>query len=447
MDIQEFQKKVFEQGQEHHFREMELFYSSTKSTSVKVADGEVKSYSITEQGGISFRGIYQNKMGYSFTEKFDDQSIKLLVMEAMENAQVIEMDDQEELFSGAAHYESLNRHSNDIVNVSPQDLIAAAFEMENTALAADVCVKKVIQSSVAKTEGEIIIANTKGLHCHGKYTNLSAGIYLMASDGEQTTTGGEYDFTLKNPKKLDVKKIAETAAQEAISKLGAGSIETGNYPIIFRYDTATQLINSFISVFSGQVVEKGFSRLQGKLGEKIAGNNITLIDDPLQEETPGGAAFDAEGYPTKKLPLIKDGILLSFMHNRKTAKKAGTVSTGHGAKSGYSGVVSVGPHNVYLEPGQTSLADLIGKTNHGILIVELQGTNAGINTVSGDFSLSAIGFLIEDGKQGRPVNQITVSGNLYELLYQVEELGNDVSIKGTVSSPSIKVRSLTIAGN
>ena len=81
------------------------------------------------------------------------------------------------------------------------------------------------------------------------------------------------------------------------------------------------------------------------------------------------------------------------------------------------------------------------------MIVELQGTNAGINTVSGDFSLSAIGFLIEDGKQGRPVNQITVSGNLYELLYQIKELGNDVSIKGTVSSPSIKVRSLTIAGN
>ncbi|WP_378956232.1 TldD/PmbA family protein [Pelosinus sp. sgz500959] len=447
MDIQEFQKKLFAKGKERDFSEMEIFYSSTKSTSVKVVDQEVKNYVITEQGGISFRGLYHNKMGYSFTEKFDEESIDLLVTEAMENAKVIELDDQEELFSGADHYESLTRYSESIAKFPPKDLIAAAFEMENTALAANALVKKVIQSSVAKSEGETIIANTKGLHCQSTYTNLSAGIYLMASDGKQTTTGGEYDFTLKNFADLNVKKVAETAAQEAVAKLGADSIATGNYPIIFRYDTATELINSFISIFSGEVVEKGFSRLQGKLGEKIAGDHITLIDDPWQEDTPGGAAFDAEGYPTKKLALIKDGTLLNFMHNRKTAKKAGAESTGHAAKSGYSGVVSVGPHNVYLKPGQISLADLIEKTDQGILIVELQGTNAGINTVSGDFSLSAIGFLIENGKQGRPINQITVSGNLYELLYQIEDIANDLQIKSTVSSPSIKVRSLTIAGN
>lgn len=446
MDIQDFQKKLFEKGQENHFGDMELFYSSTKSTSVKVVDHEVKSYMITEQGGISFRGIYHNKMGYSFTEKFDEESMDLLVTEAMENAEVIEMDDQEELFPGADHYATLNRHSEDIVKISPQELITGAFEMENAALAENSLVTKVIQSSVAKSEGEILIANTKGLHCHSKYTNLSAGIYLMASDGKQTTTGGEYDFTLKNSAALNFKEIAKTAAGEAVSKLGADSIETGNYPIIFRYDTATQLINSFITIFSGEIVEKGFSRLQGKLGEKIGGNNITLLDDPLQEETPGGTSFDAEGYPTKKIELIKDGVLLSFMHNLKTAKKAGTYSTGHAAKNGYNGVVSVGPHNVYLQPGQVSLPDLIEKTNNGILIVELQGTNAGINTVSGDFSLSAMGFLIENGTQGRAINQMTVSGNVYELLHHVEEIANDLQIKSTVSSPSIKVKSLTVAG-
>lgn len=446
MDIQEFQKKLFQKGQEHDFGEMEIFYSSTKSTSVKVVDHEVKNYVITEQGGLSFRGNYHHKMGYSFTEKFDEQSIDLLVIEAMENAVVIEMDDQEELFPGADHYESLHRYSKDVADFSPHELIAAAFEMENTALAESTLIKKVIQSSVAKSEGETIIANTKGLYCHSNYTNLSAGIYLMASDGQQTTTAGEYDFTLTDSQAVNFKEIAGRAAQEAVAKLGADSIETGNYPIIFRYDTATQLLNSFISVFSGEVVEKGFSRLQGKLGKKIAGHNITLIDNPLQEATPGGTSFDAEGYPTQELALIKEGTLLHFMHNRKTAKKAGTESTGHAAKNGYSGVVSVGPHNVYLQPGQASLADLIGKTDRGILLVELQGTNAGINAVSGDFSLSAIGFLIENGKQGRPINQITVSGNLYELLYQIEEIGDDLQIKSAVSSPSFKVKSLTIAG-
>lgn len=447
MDIQDFQQRLFKKGRESGFHDMEIFYSATKSTSVKVLEQEIKNYGITEQGGISFRGIYQNKMGYSYTEKMDNQSIDLLVAEARENAQVIEMDDQEELFAGADHYPVLQRYSEAVAHISPQKLIATAFEMENAALQAHSLVKQVIQCSVAKSEGEIMIANTKGLHCHSKYTNLSAGIYLKASDGKQTATGGEYDFTLKDFAKINVKKIAEAAVQEAVSKLGADSIATGNYPIIFRYDTATQLVNAFVGIFSGEVVEKGFSRLEGKLGEKIACDHITMIDDPLAQDTPGAAAFDAEGYPTKKLTLIKEGTLLSFMHNLKTAKKAGTESTGHAAKSGHSGVVSVGPHNFYVQPGKTSLTELIGKTENGILIVELQGTNAGINTVSGDFSLYAIGFLIEKGVLGRPINQITVSGNLYEMLHNIEEVANDLQIKGTVSSPSIKVKSLTVAGN
>lgn len=446
MNIQEFKDTLFANGREQGFTDMEIFYAASKSTNVTVLKQEVKNYVIAEQGGISFRGLYEGKMGYSYTEKIDEKSITLLVSEAIENAQVIEMADQEELFGGGEKYETLHRYTEAVANIAPQELIAAALTMEKAALAANPLVKQVINCSVAKSEGETLIENTQGLHCHEKYTNVSAGVYLMASDGEQTATAGEYDFSLKDFRELNVQEIAEKAAGEAVSKLDVDSIETGNYPIIFRYDTATQLLRAFASVLSGETVEKGFSRLQGKLGENIGGKNITLIDDPLMEDVPGGATFDAEGYPTKKLELIKEGTLLSFMHNRKTAKKAGTKSTGNAGKSGYNGTVSVGPHNLYLQPGYGSLEDLMDNVDRGIFIVELQGTNAGINTVSGDFSLSAIGFLIEKGKLGRGINQITVSGNLYEMLNHIEEIANDLQIKSSVSSPSIKVKSLTIAG-
>ena len=446
MDIQDFQKKVFEKGKDCGFGDMEIFYSSNKSNAVNVLNHEVKSHVITEQGGVSFRGIYNNNMGYSYTEKIDEKSIDFLVVEAMGNADIMGIDDQEELFAGADHYETLHRYSEAVANVSPQQLIDAAFLMENTALAASPLVKNVIQCVVAKSEGETIIRNTKGLSCHSKYTNLSAGIYLMASDGKQTATGGEYDFTLQDLSKLNFKEIADTAAKEAVSKLGADSILTGNYPIVFRYDTATQLVRSFVNNLSGEVVEKGFSKLQGKLGEKIAGDNITLIDDPLMEDVPGATVFDAEGYPTRKNELIKAGKLLHFMHNRKTGKKAGRSSTGNAEKSSYSASVSVGPHNLYLQPGDVSLSEIIATTDEGIFIVELQGTNAGINAVSGEFSLYGMGFLIEQGKLGRPINQITVAGNLYEMLNNVEAIANDLHIKDTVSSPSIKVSLLTVSG-
>ena len=446
MNIQDFQQILFAKGKDSGFGDMEIFYSANKSTSVHVLHQEVKSYVITEQGGVSFRGLYNNKMGYSYTEKIDEKSIDFLLMEAMDNAQIMEVEDQEELFAGADHYVVLQRYSQALANVSPQELIDTALTMEQTALAANVLVEKVIQCATAKSEGETIIANTKGLNCHSAYTNLSAGIYLMASNGKQTATGGEYDFTLQDLSKLNFKEIAETAAKEAVSKLDADSILSGNYPIIFRYDTATQLIRALIDNLSGEVVEKGFSRLQDKLGEKIAGDNITIVDDPLMADVPGAAAFDAEGYPTKKNELIKEGTLLRFMHNRKTGRKAGTESTGHAKKSNYSAPVSVGPHNLYLQPGPAALCEIIESTEQGIFIVELQGTNAGINPVSGEFSLYAMGFFIDKGVLGRPINQITVAGNLYEILNNIEAIANDLHIKDNVSSPSIKVKSLTISG-
>jgi len=446
VEIQEFQRKLFKIGQDRGFGDMEIFYSSNKSTSVNVLDHEVKSYVITEQGGVSFRGLYHSKMGYSYTEKIDEKSIEFLVTEAMANAEIMEMDDQEELFAGVDHYATLHRYSEAVATISPEQLIESALAMENTALAASPFVKRVIQCATIRSEGETIIVNTKGLNCHSKYTNLSAGVYLMASDGKQTATGGEYDFTLQDISKLNFTEIAEIAAKEAVSKLAADSIETGNYPIIFRYDTATQLVRAFVNNLSGEVVEKGFSRLQGKLGEKIAGENVTIVDDPLMEDVPGAATFDAEGYPTRKNELIKDGNLLRFMHNLKTGKKAGSPSTGHAGKSSYSAPVSVSPHNLYLQPGAASLAEIVTSTDKGIFIVELQGTNAGINPVSGDFSLYAMGFVIEKGVLGRPIHQITVAGNLYEILHNIEAIANDLHIKDTISSPSIKVKLLTVAG-
>ena len=446
MDMQDFQTKLFAKAKTSGFLEMEIYYSATKSTTVNVLHHEVKSYGITEQKGVSFRGIYKEKMGYSYTEKIDEGSIELLVTEAMENAESIEMDDKEELYAGAQRYETVNQYAEEVTNISPQALIETAFTMENTALQANPFVKRVIQCSVAKSEGERLIANTKGLHCTAKYTNVSAGIYLMANDGTQTATGYESDFTWKDFGDINSKEIAEKAAKEALSKLGADSIDTGNYPIILRYDTATQLLNSFVGNFSGEVVEKGFSRLQGKLGEKIAGDNITIIDDPFMPNAPGATAFDGEGYPTRRNHLVKEGILQSFLHNRKTAKNAGTESTGNAVKGGYSAPLSVGPHNLYIQPGSATLTDLIQNMEKGIFIVELQGTNAGINAVSGDFSLSAIGFLVENGKIGRPINQITLAGNLYEVLHNIEVVADDLHVKGTVSSPSLKITALTVSG-
>lgn len=425
---------------------MEIYYSFSNNISVNVLDNKIENYKISEGSGLSLRGIRNDSMGYAYTEKLDEKSIDFLIKEAKENAEILKNAAVEELFEGAAQYANLDHYSESIINLQPQELIRAALEMENIALKADLRIKEIISCNVSKSQGEIVIANTKGLNCRSKYAYISGSIYLMAGDGEQTSTGFEYDFTLRDISELDIHKIANKAAKDAVSKLGADSIDSGDYTVIFRNDTATELLGSFIGNFSGEIVEQGFSKLKDKLGEKIAGVNITIIDDPLMKTSPNAQAFDDEGYPTRKIELVKDGILLSFMHNRKTAKKAGTESTGNAARDGYYGDVSVGPHNLYLKPGEESFDEIMRNTKKGILIVELQGVDNGTNALSGDISLLSNGFLIENGKIGRPINQIVVSGNMYEILNNIEEIASDLRIQSSVTSPTIKVKSLAVSG-
>ncbi|CEG29389.1 TldD/PmbA family protein [Bacillus sp. B-jedd] len=447
MDIRGFQTELFKRGKEQGFSEMEIYFSSNKAISISVFQREIEEYTIIEQGGVSFRGLYNGQMGYSYAEKVDRDSIGLLLEEAKGNSLVLEVEDGENLFEGSKSYAEPMPYSESLAKIDAETLIEAAFRMEKAAYDFDKRIDLVNSCGISKTISEMLIANTFGLNCHRKTAYISAGIYLVAKDGESTATGGDQDFTLTDFSKLDFQKIAEKGAKEAISKLNAESIESGQYPVIFRYDTASSLLGSYLDAFSADSVQKGYSKLIGRLNEQIAGSNITIIDDPTMSGVPGNATFDSEGFATKRKELIKDGLLANFLHNRKTAKKDGVESTGNAVKGGFQGTIGVGPYNVYLEPGDSSFDELIAKTDKGIVIVELQGENAGINPLAGDFSLAAIGFLVEDGKIVRPIDQFTIAGNFFELLNEIEEIGNDLTFRSSINFPSIKVKALSITGN
>lgn len=447
MNIQDFQIELFAAGEKAGFEEMELFYSSSKAVSIAVYHQEIDDYTIMEEGGVSFRGLFQGKMGYSYAERIAADSISLLLEEALNNAEVIEVDDGEDLFEGSPEYAEPRPFSEEIEQLDPEKMIQAAMEIERIAYETDERVAFVQYSYASKGVNETLIANTKGLHCHSKSAYTSLGLYLTAQDGESTATGGESDFTIKSFEDLDNRKIAEKAVQEAVSKLHASSIASGTYPIIFRYDTATELIGSLLGQLSAESVQQGYTKLKGKLNEQIVGENISFVDDPLMKDTITYAPFDSEGFATRKKDLIRNGKLISFMHNRKTAKKDGVESTGNAVKGGFRSTVGVGPYNLYLEPGTSSLDDMIVDSDKAILIVELQGTNAGINYTAGDFSLAAIGFLIENGKITRTLDQFTVAGNVFELLNDVSVIGNDLRFRSAISLPSLKVNGLQVSGN
>ena len=253
---------------------------------------------------------------------------------------------------------------------------------------------------------------------------------------------GVRDFSEVDPQALGAK-----AAREAAEALHGSPVPAGSYRIILRWDAMQALMETFCGIFSAENAQQGMSLLNGREGEAIAAPCVTLMDDPL---LPGGFSsypFDDEGVACRTKAVVEAGVLKTLLHNRKTAKKQGIASTGNAARMGLSAPVTVAPSNLFFQPGTQSLAEMEAQMGDGLVITDLSGLHAGANTTSGDFSLLSKGYLLEGGKRVRPVEQITVAGNFYQLLKNIRALGNDLTFPASgVGAPSVDVGTLAVSG-
>jgi len=243
---------------------------------------------------------------------------------------------------------------------------------------------------------------------------------------------------------FEMDKFIETVKDNLITKFGASSVKSGTYNVIFRNDAFIALFRAFFSNFSSYSIQKGLSLLQGKTGTKIASEIFTLSELPMYDKALTKFPFDTEGVLTYDKDIIADGVFKTALYNLKTANKEGIPSTGNG----FGG--AIGATNIVVKPGEKDLEGLYQSVGEGILITEVSGLHAGVNPISGDFSLLSEGFMIEAGKRGRPVEQITISGNFYDLLQKITEIGNDTTnvpgSRGEFFCPSVIVSDMSIAG-
>lgn len=443
-DVKRLAEQLFAMGKGMGFADMEINVVASAQFRVGIFKGEIDSYTVTDDSGLSFRGLYGGKMGYAFTEKLDDSSIGMLLENAKENAQFINSEDEEEIYAGSEHYESYEGYREELSKVDSSEKIELAKAIEQAAYALDSRVFNV-QASFSSGEAERIIINSKGLSLSHRGNSAGAVCSVVARAGGDTKTGFEVS-TGQTMAKFNAQEISRRAVEEACSMFGAATIESGHYPIILRHDIAATFLGVFGSSFSAENIQKGMSLLKGKLGELIGSEKITIIDDPFAEGRPNSCAFDAEGVATRRKNVVENGKLQTYLYNLKTAKKDGVDSTGNAAKGSYKGAIGIAPINLFIQPGEKSYDELIASVERGLIIISLAGTHAGANPVSGDFSLSAYGYLVESGKVVRPVNQITVAGNFFEMLRDVELVGNDLEWSGIVGAPSLLVKRLAVAG-
>jgi len=449
MDMKVMIEKLFAEGKKHKMEDMEVYYGGGNSLTLKVFQKELDGYSLSESEGLSFRGVYNGKMGYSYTEKVDETSIELLIKGAIENAQVIDSEDEELIFEGSKGYQEVNNFNESLAAVKETDKIKFVKELEAECFKIDDRIASVETCVYGDGYGETIMSNTKGLYLQEKSNIAYTYVVVVAKESDDIKTGFAYrtgnDFNKFNPKEL-----AEEAVKEALSQLGASSIKSGDYTIVLRNNASADMLDSFTGIFSAENVQKDLSLLKGKLNENIGSDKFTLIDDPFMEGGLSSKSFDGEGVACKYKKVIDKGVLKTYLHNLKTAKKDGVDTTGSASKSSYKSPIDISPSNFYIEKGDKSFDEIISEIEKGVLITELQGLHSGLNTISGDFSLAALGFEIENGKIKRPVEQITVAGNYFEMIKNIEEVGTDLKFglpgEAYIGSPSLKIKKLSISG-
>jgi PmbA protein len=449
MELNKLREMVFELGRKAGFTDMEIFHQSSSNLQIKVFKGEVDSYTLAESGGYSFRGIYNGQVGYSYTEILDETSAKMLVRDAMENAQVIDDEDQPIIFAGSKEYPEFEGFSPGLAQVTAEQKIELAKLLEAKAYEYDKRVRTVNYCLVASGEDEVSIQNSKGLNLNQTGNGAYCYISVVVNEGEDTKTFGRFT-SVRDFADFDAATLAKGAVEEAVGLLGASPVESGTYPVILRWEAATTLLGAFAGIFSAENVQKNVSLLKGKLNQQVATAAVTILDDPLLPQGMYSSPFDAEGVATKTKTVVDKGVLTTYLHNLKTAAKDGVESTGNASKASYKSNVGVAPSNMFIQPGTASLDEIIAGVDRGLVIVDLQGAHSGANPVSGDFSLGAFGYLVEKGKIVRPVNQITMAGNFLEMLQDVEAVGSDLKfgmpMGSMMGSPSLKIKGLAVAG-
>ena len=437
---------LFNEAKAKNLEALEIYVSSNVSRDISIYEKEVDRYSSNEVVGYGLRGLYNGKVGTTFTEIYDDSMCSSLINQIIENASVISSDDEQLFYQGDMNYPTINSYSTELEAMSSEEIITILKELEFEGSKLDSRITKISETNYSYSEENIYIENSYGLKCEKKSNYAFFAISGIATENDDTQTDFEFKIC-KQYSDINKEELLTKLKEEILAKLNATKVPTNKYKTIIRNSAMSSLLSVLTSSFDADNAQKGISLFKNSLNQQLFSDKITIVDDPLLENGIASTPFDDEGVPTFKKNVVEKGILKTFLHNQKTAHKDNVLPTGNGFKAGYAGSITISPTNFFIESGDKSLDELIKTMETGCIITELNGLHAGFNTLTLDFSLQANGFYVEDGKIKNSINLIMISGNLKEILNQVEEVGKDLYFSyNACGSPSILFNSIQITG-
>ena len=447
MDYLKLAESVIEQAKKEGF-ESEAYINHGSQTQINVDRGEVEKLSHAGSKGIGIRVVREGKMGYAYTSDFSPASIQKTTQNAMTLAEISDSDEYRHLPEPEPiPDEDLEMFDSKLDALSMDDKINFAKIAEKAALEADPRVKMTNRTTYMDGIQQVALVNSKGFSGSYQSTFVAGFLMAMAMDGNDRTTAfglGVSSFL----DDVDPHKIGTDAGQKAARLLGGKPVETQQASVVYSPFAASGILGAISRALTAEAMQKNRSFLHGKMGQDVASDVVTLLDNGRLPRGMATRPFDDEGVPTRATKLIDEGVLQTVLQDSYTALKEGGQSTGNAVRGSHRTAPSLSSSNFYIQPGPDSPEDVIKQVNKGLYVVNTMNTHS-INPVSGDYSVSAQGFWIENGELTDPVNGVTVAIPLDQLLKNVRAVANDLiflPFMGAIGTPTIRVDNVMIGG-
>ncbi len=424
----------------------ECTVSEGSEFTVQVRLGEVENLKEAGSRGAGLRVVVGRKTGSAYTSDLTAEGLAKMVNSAMELAKITTEDPHAGLpdASEQGKFEGdLDLYYEDPPELDTVAKIEAARKSEAAAMAVDPRIFTTEGASVDSYVGSRAFANSHGFA--GSYQSSSCSLSCVPVAKQDDAMERDYWYSSARGWKFleDPEYIGRKAAERAIRRLGARKVPTQKAAIVFEPRIARSMLGHIFEAVSGDSIYRDSSFLVGKLGEKIAHENLTVIDDGTIPGLFGSSPFDDEGVPSRRTVVIEKGVLKNYLLNSYTARKLGMKTTGN-ASRGITGNASVGHGNFYIPAGALPPEEIIKQIKTGLYVTELIGF--GVNIVTGDYSRGAAGVWIENGELAYPVSEVTIAGTLMQMLEQMESIGSDLEFRGSMAAPTLMFPEMTISG-
>ncbi|HVQ29963.1 MAG TPA: TldD/PmbA family protein, partial [Vicinamibacteria bacterium] len=412
---------------------------------VTVRKGEVETLTDAGSRGLGLRVFVGRRTANVHTSDLSGPALGALVAQAVELARATGEDDAAGLPDECPPLEPLDLDLFDpaLAALPTEDRIALARRAEEAATAAP-GITNSFGASYGSGETLLVLANTRGFSGSYRRTSVSLSTVPVAErDGamerDQWYTAASFLADLEAPE-----AVGRKAAERTLRRLGARKIPTCEVPVVFDPETAQELLGALFDAVSGDAIFRDSSFLKDRLGEQVASPLITLVDDGRRRRGLGARPFDGEGLATRRNVPVENGVLRYYLCDAYSARKLGTRPTAS-ARRGLGGDPGVGSMDLCFAPGDTSPEEIVAGVERGLLVTDLMGF--GVDLVSGDYSQGAFGYWIEKGRVTHPVHEVTIAGNLAQMLLDVDAVGNDLVFRGSSAAPTLRIARMTVSGS